>query len=264
MLRQCKICDKSINAKAFGMHVKVHGLTFMQYVEKFLDDFENYGHCEVCGTLTSKSKKMTACSIECAGKIKSKLYTGRIPWNVGLTKETDERLAQLSKTRKAQGTIRFNYKHSIETRKNISKSLQGKRKGKNNPMYGKTHTPEAIKKIMKHRPCTSLELKMKELLDEHNIKYTFQFFINNNRVCKSYDFKIKNSNVIIEVDGDYWHGNPNTDNHHKFVNETKLNDLKKTKLAESRGYTVLRFWESDVLSDKNTIINQIKQAINSQ
>ena len=53
--------------------------------------------------------------------------------------------------------------------------------------------------------------------------------------------------MLIEADGDYWHSNPN-----KFIelNEVQLinktNDKFKNKLAEEKGFNLIRFWETDI------------------
>jgi len=68
-------------------------------------------------------------------------------------------------------------------------------------------------------------------------------------VCKSYDFKIKDKPFIIEVDGDFWHGNPNTKSHFDKVVIVKENDLLKKEMAKNRGYKVVRLWERDINKD---------------
>ena len=63
------------------------------------------------------------------------------PWNKGLTKENDERL------KKAGEKIRKNHKGKKHSKKTIEK-IRDRMKGKNNPMYGKHHSPK-IKKYLK-------------------------------------------------------------------------------------------------------------------
>jgi very-short-patch-repair endonuclease len=115
--------------------------------------------------------------------------------------------------------------------------------GEKNGMYGKTHTPEAIKKIMTKRPMNKLEKRVADLLDEHNIDYHYQFFLNRDGVCKSYDFKIKGQPIILEIDGDYWHGGPKAEKYTPFFDlESNMeNDKFKNKFAEEHGFKVLRF-----------------------
>jgi len=131
-------------------------------------------------------------------------------------------------------------------------SIEGqcnKIKGTNNPMYGKTHSPETIKKIFSHRKMNKLEKIVADFLDKNNIRYIFQFFINQDGICKSYDFKIKDKPIIIEVDGDFWHGHKNNINNGrvwKNYKNVQSNDKLKNKIAKSNGYSIIRIWESEI------------------
>jgi very-short-patch-repair endonuclease len=127
--------------------------------------------------------------------------------------------------------------------------------GSNNGMYGQTHSLETIKKIFSHKKMTAPEKIVADLLDKNNIPYYFQFYINDKDTIKSYDFKIKGKPIIIEVDGDYWHGGPAYEKHFYNVEETKKNDEFKTFLAECNGYKVYRFWESDITKNPEVVLN---------
>ena len=142
-----------------------------------------------------------------------------------------------------------------EVREKISRTriMRGVAKGKNNPMWGKTHTPEAIKKIFSHKKMNKLEKMVADELDRLGYEYKFQFFINKDGVCKSYDFKLKGIPLIIEVDGDFWHGNPNTKSHFIGKEKVQRNDVLKEKIAKSRGYHIIRLWESDIKNDISVI-----------
>jgi len=135
----------------------------------------------------------------------------------------------------------------------ISLSIRGDK----NPMYGKTHTPEAIKKIFSYRKMNKTEKIVADLLDQQKIPYEFQFFITDNSICKSYDFKLKDRPVIIEVDGDFWHGGPGSKTYWKDVDKVKLNDVLKESIAKTKGYKLLRFWESDLKKDVNIILQYL-------
>lgn len=64
-----------------------------------------------------------------------------------------------------------------------------------------------------------------------------------------YDFEILNKNIFLEINGDYWHANPNL-----FAKEAlgdiqkknTLRDVVKKLKAESINYRVIYFWESDL------------------
>ncbi len=64
---------------------------------------------------------------------------GKIPWNKGLTKETDKRVRGIS------DSLKDRY-FSEETKKKMSENAK-KRTGVQNPMSGKHHTEATKKKI---------------------------------------------------------------------------------------------------------------------
>lgn len=103
---------------------------------------------------------------------------------------------------------------------------------------------------------SSLEIRLAKILDETNIAYMQQFWLKN----KSFDFYIKKTKTIIEVQGDFWHANPNiymADDNLKFPNGTvKAFDLWekdsiKNQLARKYGYKVVYIWESEIRSMSN-------------
>ena len=105
---------------------------------------------------------------------------------------------------------------------------------------------------------TGPELKMKEILNELNIPFEHQFRIKN---CL-YDFHILNTNILIEVDGDYWHGNPKKfQKLNKHQKETKQKDFIKEKLAKTSNFILLRFWESDILKNTEEVKNKLGNLI---
>lgn len=84
------------------------------------------------------------------------------------------------------------------------------------------------------------------------IGFTTQFFVDN----LSYDILINNTKKIIEVQGDYWHANPNKYKTNDLIVNKKLGtvsakeiwdkDLEKKNRAEKLGYSILYIWESDI------------------
>lgn len=77
-------------------------------------------------------------------------------------------------------------------------------------------------------------------------------------------YKIKGKNILIEVDGDYWHCNPNS----KFsepIYETQKGNLIQDKIKEQwcidNGYKLLRFWESDINTKPEEIIKTLKKEL---
>jgi very-short-patch-repair endonuclease len=116
--------------------------------------------------------------------------------------------------------------------------------------YGQTAF-DMMRKAGKKKKGTSIEVKISNILIENRIKFETQFeiYYDNNKF-KSYDFYLKDFNLLIEADGDYWHGNPIKYNDLNILTETQLmnieNDKIKSKLALEKGYRLERFWETDI------------------
>ena len=264
----CRYCNESVHSKVISIHLKSHhNIDFLEYVKDNLDDFRKFGWdlCVICGNLCinkSKKRNQPTCSRKCMAKLKT-------TW----TKEKSIRfgaiLSDEVKNKISQKNIEFysNKENHPFYGKTLTKEHKQKQsdtriklgisKGENNPMFGKTHTPEAIKKIFSHRKMNKLEKIVADELDKAGIAYHFQFFIVENKICKSYDFKIKNKPIIIEVDGDFWHGNPAQKNHYEKVEEIRINDVLKNELAAQRGYKVIRLWESDIKKDPSIVLKYV-------
>ena len=99
-------------------------------------------------------------------------------------------------------------------------------------------------------PETSIETKIKNILDKNNIKYK-----QHDRTTiypKELDFYLTDYNIGIECNGIFWH------NGNKGKNLTKL----KYKLATDGNIQLLTFWEDDIHANINAIETIIKQKCN--
>lgn len=77
---------------------------------------------------------------------------------------------------------------------------------------------------------TNLEKRFIDFLVENQIEYKFQFLLEG----KYYDFFLPILNLLVEVDGEYWHRMP----------KAIKNDLEKHIIAKSLGYKILRITET--------------------
>lgn len=130
--------------------------------------------------------------------------------------------------------------------------------------YGKTSI-EIVRQHLCSGKNTNIELKISKLLMENGVKFETQYeiyYIENK--FKSYDFYLPKYNLLIEADGDYWHGNPIKFNKES-LNEVQLknieNDKLKNKIASENGYNLVRFWECDITKKnfKYNLFNEIKK-----
>lgn len=144
-------------------------------------------------------------------------------------------------------------------------------KGKGNPFYGKKHTKETLsiisKTISENPPRqNSVSNKEKKLLTEiKKLKYNpVGSFPVDKYIC---DIYIKELNLIIEFNGDYWHCNP------KKYDENYLHPHKKKTAKEiweedrirvdnikKHGYNLMIIWECD-FEKPNYIKNIIKKYV---
>ena len=279
----CRLDGQEILVKHLSRHLKLyHQKDYREYIGEHIEDFISFGwnRCTIC----HKPVKGIACSGECIRAHYSNIRVGvpKGPMSIETKRKlSDDRKQKYSngwaprvgkfhsdKTREKISEKNkefysnknnhpfFGEHHSLETKQKMSHTRieRGLSKGENNPMYGKTHTPEAIRKIFSHRPMNKLEKMVADELDKAGIPYYFQFFIIEDNVCKSYDFKIKKKPLIIEVDGDFWHGNPVKANHYEKVEEVRKNDALKEEMASRRGYKIVRLWESDIKKDPAIVL----------
>ena len=268
---QCHRCNKPIHSKVISIHLKTHhDIEFLDYIKENLNDFKKMGWCNcfICGNITKirGNKHETTCSEKCLSEYRKTLTGNRaIRFGATLSKDTKKKISD--------GNVEFysikenhpfyGKHHTKETKEKISKTRieRGVSEGINNPMFGKTHTPETIEKIFKHRKMNKLEKIVANELDKSNILYHFQYFITENGTCKSYDFKIKDRPIILEIDGDFWHGNPNKENHYKKVDAVRKNDVLKEEIASKRGMKVIRLWESDIKKDPSIVMRTLNSHI---
>lgn len=65
-----------------------------------------------------------------------------------------------------------------------------------------------------------------------------------NDVSHEYDFYVPSKNLIIEYDGDYWHGNKEKFTLTQTMKKQYVLDKLWTQLAKEHGYEIHRVWAS--------------------
>ena len=151
---------------------------------------------------------------------------------------------------------------------NLTKMAKKRRKPKTNKLsirdkakwLRKKHKEEATKKevspfekkrILERaaekmaQNMTKPEREFAKLLKELNIKFEPQKILGES----IYDFYLPDHKMLVEIDGDYYHGNPD-----KYTKEqlngmqkkNKRNDKDKDWQAKGLGYKIERVWEHDI------------------
>lgn len=113
---------------------------------------------------------------------------------------------------------------------------------------------------------SKLETRIEQIFNDNNIKFVPQYRLGN----YLYDFKL--NNVLLEVQGDFWHANPDIYKENdelrfplKSVTAKSLwnKDYKKKIFAEKRNYKLIYIWENELNNEPNdgNILQSIKEKI---
>lgn len=187
---------------------------------------------------------------------------GATAWNDGLTKETDERIKKISEDRKG---IEFSdetlarmsesakvrevhghtgHKHSEETKQILrEKTIARFKKGKFPQTNSLPH--REVRKVLEELYGVAGE--------DFEEEFSYGGFV--------FDFKV--GKFLIEVQGDYFHCNPDT-RHAIPKSDMQRNNLKrdnrKRKVVAKKGeYQLIEVWENDIIND----IEKIKLCLNN-
>lgn len=109
----------------------------------------------------------------------------------------------------------------------------------------------ALRNMSKSRPESVFEMHLKDL----KIDYEFQYYL----LDRYFDFAIIDLKIVIEIDGDYFHGKGKEyENMDKLQKRSYNNDRYKDVIANDKNWKLIRIWESDLY---NMNIDQIKKLI---
>ena len=212
----------------------------------------NWGH----NTDAQKKSKDTQRRLYGSGEL--------VIWNKGLTKDDDKRLDYGEKI-----------SNNLERNKKISEYRKGRKrpqhvldslyKGMREYWSKEENREKQRKKRVKYlkdyqyNNKTILESRFGDLLESIGVDFIFQYTI-----CGfNFDYYLPKYDLVIEVDGDFYHCNPI-----KYPNgpiyetqkTTIKNDDKKNKICESsNGLTLLRFWETDINDKPEWVIGELKR-----
>lgn len=163
-----------------------------------------------------------------------------------------------------KGTAKWREKLTEEEKLVISKNMSCSQKKliKDNPEQYRAWKVKAAKASATSHiryKINKLEEKVQnKLLDLGLVDFKYSVILN----YYQFDFGNKKHRVLLEVQGDYWHGNENI---YKEFNEiqksNKERDLRKVEFAEKYGFKLFHIWEEDINKDNFTILNKIKEYI---
>lgn len=98
-------------------------------------------------------------------------------------------------------------------------------------------------RLQKTRP-SGLEQRLRNLLDDLGVEYEGSAMIKANFIV---DIRI--GRLIIEADGDWWHGHPRFEPLSERQLAQQRRDVSRNKYLSTCGYAVVRIWERDLCMD---------------
>ena len=136
------------------------------------------------------------------------------------------------------------------------------------------YTTEQTHKIMSavHSKNTKPEMLLRRALWGRNFRYR----VNCKSIIGHPDIAIKKYKIAVFVDGDFWHGNNwrirglssleaelkrYSPYWQEKIKRNRERDLENTIRLRDEGWTVLRFWESDIKNDVEVCVKKIIEAI---
>lgn len=124
----------------------------------------------------------------------------------------------------------------------------------------------AVKSKATSYEMTKPEIKLYEFLKEHNVDFDYSCIMGSGEKCYQYDFIIHHKRILIEVQGNYWHGDPclyNEDgsNGKKQLNNIQKKNIERDKLkyqfATDKNFTIIYIWESEINNNDFSKLKEI-------
>lgn len=107
---------------------------------------------------------------------------------------------------------------------------------------------EGQQRVQKIKP-SKLEMRLRSILDSLNILYEPSALIKPKFVV---DIRI--GAIIIQADGEYWHGHPRYEPLTDRQKQQRQRDIAQDAYLRACGYTVIRIWDRDVTTEHITKI----------
>ena len=130
-------------------------------------------------------------------------------------------------------------------------------------------TPEQRRKSMQHNKSKGTKIEI--LLGKALFANGLRFRKNNRKVYGTPDFTITKYRIAIFADGDFWHGKDWETRRKKIgvnaafwfekIERNLERDFKVNKKLQREGWTVLRFWESDIKKKVDEIAEFVKEVV---
>lgn len=253
---KCELCGREISKSNFTRHLETHeNGNFDKWVNQIRLDHNNL-FCKYCGKEYKNKKSLVQHEIRCKENpdkinviVEGFNKRGRIAWNRGLTKETDERLRKSSETFKQNikygKTIIKGHPHTEETKRKISE----KRK-----KY-LLENPDKVPYLLNHSSKISYPEKyFIKLFKEENINLQHHYRIHTYEL----DFCNLDKKIDLEIDGEQ----------HYLDKKIQISDIKRNEYLKNLGWTIKRIrwsnYQKLTIEEKKLVINSIKELLNDK
>lgn len=263
--------------QAFIKHLEEHDILIEEYFEKHCKLKIPLCSCGICNQKVSIKKsnplswKKYACGrnpgiLEWSEKAKitrkgrnNPMY-GKPSWNLGLTSETSESMKTISEKMKNRiVTDEQKIKMSNSAKARLIHGHTGHKHTEESKQKCRIATINRIKNGCYKQTKTKPHLIMIDLLNRLNISFENEKIID----CWSFDLYLPEYNVLIEVDGDYFHSNPNTRWKDGPKTKTqKINyyrDQRKNLFCKENNLKLIRFWENDIINHLEEVECKLKK-----
>ena len=260
---KCEVCGKEFKSIT-NSHLKKHDMTTIEYKNKFpnsllgnFDRFDNWRNSEENKNNCKNMSKIVYSSKD--------LQTKRLKAVKKATQSKDYKIKQskIMKDLFLKNPTKYISDRKTEPTEWMKKSnyerweiLYGKKEAEKRQLEWSKKN-----KLPSKSKFTKPEKLFASLLDKLELNYETQYAVNKYK-C---DFFIPKYNLIVEIDGDYWHANPAKYKENDLIGGKKMlakdiwkKDNNKTLDILNEGYKVLRYWASSI---KNTSHEKIFEDI---
>lgn len=155
----------------------------------------------------------------------------RIVWNKGLTKETDERIKQMSENAKVNPNYGMKEKHHTNKTKEYIRLVR-------------------LNQVFPSKD-TQPELKVQTELFNRELAYYKHY-----PVLGQPDIAFPDKKIAIFCDGCYWHKCSECGFGNGREKDSRINEQLR-----SQGWLVLRFWEHEINTDVEAVVDEIEEII---
>lgn len=212
---------------------------------------------------------------------KKALQTQKKNWKEGKYKgwweiKSEETLSKIEGIKEKLRNNKERGKRISEKLKGVPKTEESKRKlsisqkkrYEDNPQLRINQSQYKLEWMRKNSivKTSKLEDKFMKILDEigyiKDIDYIHNHLVSN--IKTFFDFYIPNNKIIIEVDGDFYHCNPNSKYltaEYDIQKKNLSNDKRKNTWCENHNITLIRYWEKDINERPEWVISDLRKKL---